>query len=273
MIEKQFAKMGARAVVEKHPQNRFDLDVKTDSKGEFFLIRVPGDRDIKLQATEVREDLRHLLLHVDDPYGDPRRRTKEVPKITHPDEHVKEKYLCGHDERHWFAANVGNRGVNGVTSAMEFLRPLEVDQELSKKKVRAKNKNKRRNKAYRRQGEWFFMARPDFDPTGQVIHKDEPIQRNPRSKPHIVEELIRTGGHVVYVTTRHPQGMSPEERNHLFLNNPEAKKWDWRTRVAEPKMYVRGKVRHPDHATITLHGWHEVEINEERTSSNLRFID
>jgi hypothetical protein len=33
-----------------------------------------------------------------------------------------------------------------------------------------------------------------------------------------------------------------------------------------PKVYVRGRVRHPDHATVTLDGWHEVFSNTEHLS-------
>ena len=31
-------------------------------------------------------------------------------------------------------------------------------------------------------------------------------------------------------------------------------------------VHVRGRIRHPDHATITLHGWHRVVLNTEGQS-------
>jgi hypothetical protein len=36
--------------------------------------------------------------------------------------------------------------------------------------------------------------------------------------------------------------------------------------LGNPKVYVRGRVRHPDHATVTLDGWHEVFSNTEYLS-------
>jgi hypothetical protein len=41
-------------------------------------------------------------------------------------------------------------------------------------------------------------------------------------------------------------------------------------------VYARGSVRHPDHATVTLHDWHQVMMNTENTTrqmANLAFID
>ena len=35
----------------------------------------------------------------------------------------KNKFLCGHDERHWFVAAVPGRSVATVRSAMEALKP------------------------------------------------------------------------------------------------------------------------------------------------------
>lgn len=43
-----------------------------------------------------------------------------------------------------------------------------------------------------------------------------------------------------------------------------------------PGVYVRGRIRHPDHATITLHGWHQVVMNTENESPamrNVAFLD
>jgi len=36
------------------------------------------------------------------------------------------KFLCGHDERHWFVAAVPGRGVSNVRTAMEALKPAAV---------------------------------------------------------------------------------------------------------------------------------------------------
>src|SRR5262249_12279448 len=52
--------------------------------------------------------------------------------------------------------------------------------------------------------------------------------------------------------------------------------WGWRTMRRNPGVYVRGRVRHADRATITLHGWHRVVMNTEGQSKamrNLAFLD
>lgn len=41
-------------------------------------------------------------------------------------------------------------------------------------------------------------------------------------------------------------------------------------------VYVRGKITHPDHATIRLDGWHRVEMNTEnrsRAMASVVFLD
>jgi hypothetical protein len=39
-----------------------------------------------------------------------------------------------------------------------------------------------------------------------------------------------------------------------------------------PGVYVRGRIRHPHHVTITLHGWHRVMMNTEGQSKALRNV-
>ena len=50
--------------------------------------------------------------------------------------------------------------------------------------------------------------------------------------------------------------------------NPNIDRVGLRTMVKNPTVYVRGHVRHDDHATIKLDGWHRVFINAEFTGSN-----
>ena len=47
-------------------------------------------------------------------------------------------------------------------------------------------------------------------------------------------------------------------------------------RRPNPVVYVRGKITHPDHATIRLDGWHRVEMNTEnrsRAMASVAFLD
>jgi len=124
----------------------------------------------------------------------------------------------------------------------------------------------RDNKLFRRQGEWFFFP-VDLQFDQSIIHRDEPIQRRPQSKPHICEELVRDGGEAVYVlgggvfTEGEYKGLRIEHRRRARAMRRNA------------RVYVRGYVRHSDHRTIKLTGWHLVQLNNERVSRNLAFLD
>jgi hypothetical protein len=46
--------------------------------------------------------------------------------------------------------------------------------------------------------------------------------------------------------------------------------------VRDPEVYAKGAVRHSDHATVHLAGWHRVLMNTEqraRAMRHVRFID
>ncbi len=74
----------------------------------------------------------------------------------------KSKFLCGHDERHWFVAGIPEPApVGTVRQAKEALKPAEVLSAQSRKGLRAKARNRRKNAVFVRQGEWFFL--PDGD--------------------------------------------------------------------------------------------------------------
>jgi hypothetical protein len=91
-----------------------------------------------------------------------------------------------------------------------------------------------------------------------------------------VEFCYRTGGEAVYVCSRRPNGVTAAEYKNIRSANPKAKGWGWRIMRRNPGVYVKGRVRHPDHATITLHVWHRVVMNTEGRSKamrNVAFLD
>lgn len=50
----------------------------------------------------------------------------------------------------------------------------------------------------------------------------------------------------------------------------------WRPMRRNAEVYIPGRIRHADHATITLHGWHRVLMNTEGQSKamrNVAFLD
>ena len=86
-----------------------------------------------------------------------------------------------------------------------------------------------------RQGEWFFVSTPEFRAVGNVIvHRKVPLRPSHPFRrggnEHIAEELARVRG----------------EQSRIDV-------------------YARGTVRHVEHATIKLDGWHRVLRNTEPT--------
>ena len=180
-IQKQFQKMGADFKV-TGPLAFQNGDYTFDVREGNFIIAIRGDKSqYDFNVIEADPNDRHILIDVALPGRD---------KSNKP---VKEKWLCGHDERDWFIAAVGNGTIRNIHDAKQSLKPEEVVK--AEASLRGKHKQKRRNKARTRQGEWFFIPSPELIiPENAVTHKDEPISRGAGSKPHIVEEIYRTGG-------------------------------------------------------------------------------
>ena len=85
---------------------------------------------------------------------------------------------------------------------------------------------------------------------------------------------IRKRGDVYWVDIRTPGGK--RIRRSCGTQDRKAAQWPWQAQRRNPRVYARGRVRHPDHATITLSDWHRVAMNTETetdTMRNLAFID
>jgi len=124
-----------------------------------------------------------------------------------------------------------------------------------------------------RQGEWFFVPQPVFRlERTEVIFKHEPIRRG-FGKSHYVEQVVRRGGERVYVNRSHPNGLTEQEYRTFVLQNPQAPQSDWRVMVRDAEVYARGYVRHPDHKTLVLQGWHRVYMSNEKRTEAVAFLD
>ena len=261
----KFARIGARLKVTDRPSNRrrvasgvISLDVQVDRQGEFFEVAKSPGSDPEVAVLDVERTERHLLLLV-------REGTE------------KQKFLCGHDERHWFVAAIPESApVGTVRQAKEALKPPEVRVAQDREGLRAKDRNRRKNAAYHRQGEWFFLPIAGFRVDTERVLRNEPISRGNGGKPHWVEFCYRTGGETVYVCRRHPRGVSVQEYQQILTANPQAQSWSWQTMRRNTSVYARGTVRHDDHKTIVLHGWHAVLMNTEvqaKAMQNVVFLD
>jgi hypothetical protein len=203
-LQKQFDAIGARVRVAVGGAS-FDIDVVNDRHGERFDLRLPQEGGVALHVDDVDRIARHLVLGA---------RGADW----------SQKFLCGHDERHWFVAALPTeQPVSSVREAFEALKPAAVVAEQRRQRVRRRRQRLRKTAAYVRQGEWFFVPRPEaVVDAKQVRHNDV---------------LVRDGG-----TPHHVE---------------------WLTRLDAGAILARGLVSHPDHETIRLPVWHQVFRNRE----------
>ena len=259
LLQKHFGRMGARISLSVVETNRFrrsaaaGIDIRHDGEGEYFDIRLPLNETISYEVVDIDVRLRHLLLLARDGNN-------------------KNKFLCGHDERHWFVCAVPDQGAANVRSAMAALQPAEVRVAINRKVKRAKDRLSRRNEAFVRQGEWFFIPVPNLAVKETLVHRNEPLSRGAGSKPHMCQYLYRSGGEVVWVCGKRPNGVARDQYELLLKSNPKAKNWDWRQMRRNAAVYVRGRVWHKDHKTIVLGGWHLVRMNTENQSPGARHV-
>ena len=207
-LRNKFAAMGARAQVDV-TEDRCEIGIVTDSDGERFDLRLPQDGSVEAKVLDLQAAERHLLLSIHD------RQFNET-----------QKFLCGHDEFHWFVAAVPDNSEPGkVEEAMEALKPRAVRDEQERRRVKRRHRTRRRTAAYIRQGEWYFVPEPDVVVPPKEVQHNGVLVRG-RGKPHQVQWLYRQKG-------------------------PEA------------KTYARGRVTHEDHSTVKLDEWHRVMVNTE----------
>lgn len=254
LLQKHFESMGARVKFRSNDSIRrlrtvrssdfFTIDIRQDKHGEYFDI-IQGKDVPKFELLQVKPKERHLLLYTKD----------------------GQRFLCGHDERHWFVAGISD-AVSTIRSAKQSLMPSEILEQV--KALPPGEVDNRRNAVFKRQGEWFFVPAKRTIPEAMIL-KNEPLQRTRNSKPHICQELYREGGELVYIVGN--KEFTEIKYKKQKEKNPAFDKGRLRTFVRNPDVYVRGSVRHEDHATINLDVWHRVFINAEFTSSAVSFLD
>ncbi len=205
LLQEAFTEIGSQLAEDKFG-SIFEIDVVAQDDGEAYQFQRPFDDTLTFDVMDVKPRMRHLVLDVTG---------WRLP--------IAGRYLCGHDERHWFVASLPfDHRTTTVRGAMEALKPDIVRREQKRKGVKHR-RYRRKTAAYVRQGEWFFLPRPMMHVGELAIHNGELVRNE--GKPHRVEWLYR-----------------PEGRDETF---------------------VRGDVSHPDHETIQLQVWHRVVQNNE----------
>ncbi|KKN79648.1 hypothetical protein LCGC14_0338520 [marine sediment metagenome] len=251
LLERKFVGMGSRvkfrSLVRRHRDDGavISVDVGRDRRGEFFDVRLLPDSRLDLLVMDVQAKDRHLLLMVKG-------------------EGLFHKYLCGHDERHWFVAAVPeSSGASSVSQAMDALRPEMVKEA----------------RGYIRQGEWFFIPAPGKEIEDILVLKKESLIRG-GGKPHVAEFLCREGGTLVYVNRLNPNGLTQEEYEEGLKNIKVARErgeivpggGPFTRMMRDMDVYVKGRISHSDHATVTLNVWHRVAMNTENQSNAMAFV-
>lgn len=259
-LKSKFGQIGAKLRVREAETARrwrrpsdYSIDVVNTRKGETFDLLV-GEDHLDVRVVDTAPEDRHLLLLVDSRTA-PNRR----------------KFLCGHDERHWFVAGV-ETSASTVREAKDSLKPKAVQNQEDSAGVKTKNRHRRRNKAFVRQGEWFFVPVPELQPDERLVLHNEPIRRG-SGKPHMVEYLYRRGGVSVRVCREYPNGLTEREYAALIRRDPDKATLPWQNMTREPEAFATGRVRHPDHKTVVLRGWHRILPNNEVRSTNVAFLD
>ncbi|HUA03771.1 MAG TPA: hypothetical protein VMB27_07715 [Solirubrobacteraceae bacterium] len=85
---------------------------------------------------------------------------------------------------------------------------------------------------YLRQGKWFFVPAPEVHPPLTLVLFDEPLPRE-CGTAHVMQFAYRRG-----VSWYGSAGGTQA--------------------VLDVGVFAKGAVRHPDHATLVLRGWHRV---------------
>jgi len=253
-ITSGFSKMGARVKV-KDSGERFAVrvDILRDRQGEYFSIRRRADVDVSV--TEVTPWNRHLLLRV-------QALGERGP--------VESTFLCGRDECHWFVAAIPeSAAARTVQEAKDALKPAEVWDSIREHRLPPERRDGRRTEAFVRQGEWFFLPRPELEVKPQDVLEREPIRRG-AGKPHVCRYLYRTGGQKVYVTEAYPNGLTRAELRRL--PREQVRRHTWVRMVRDAFVYVRGTIEHPDHNPIWLGCWHQVVMNTETQAQAMRQV-
>ena len=167
-LSKHFEAIGARVKFGPLKRQRwspewrfapYTIDIKRDRKGSFFDFGLT-EKAPEFEVLQVVPKERHLLLFTSE----------------------GERFLCGHDERHWFVAEI-MEAVSTVRAAKRALMPAGILDRAGS--INPSKLDNRRNVVFKRQGEWFFVP-SERDLGGHAILRNEPIMRNEEEQAALV---------------------------------------------------------------------------------------
>lgn len=202
LLERKFRDAGVRLRLAMG-LDWFAIAVGRGRGGEFVAL-APGDAEVEVVAVDRARAQLVLLVRTVDGVG---RRAKRW-------------FLCGRDEGSLFVAGVprpAGVALNSVAAAHEALKPEIL---------------RRRGREFVRQGDWFFLPRPDLPLDLGGARRRVRLGRW-RGNPHVVDHLLG------------------DERQFS----------PWFFRAGRGTVLARGFVRHRQHRPLHLRCWHEVLPN------------
>jgi hypothetical protein len=159
-LQQTFSEIGA-VLAHQTFGHGFQIGIVNHSQREAYQLQHPSNDELSVEVMDTNPHLQHLVLDVTG---------WRLP--------IAGRYLCGHDESHWFVAGLEfGRQTAKVRGAMESLKPEIVRREQRRKGV--KNlQHRRQTAAYIRQGEWFFLPRPKMPVADVLVELDGQLARH-----------------------------------------------------------------------------------------------
>ena len=231
-LERRFAAVGARLKIAAGPGEGSRGSTSGGiARGEYFDIGFAGE----------------------EPAVELAGRRRQPPTGTcsaRPRGGEKSKFLCGHDERHWFVAAVPEeaRGVTGVATAKEALQPARGPRALGRAQA-AEGSVSPPERRLRPPGRVVLRARHADRPAGRA--RVCATSRSRADARQAARDAVRVSARR---RDRLRQRRAPERDQRGAVRPPDdgaaAKGAVVRPWFATPSVYAKGAVRHPDHATI-----------------------
>jgi hypothetical protein len=247
-LHKALLKLGYLAEINEGRPRDEGYNINTRGRGKTERFQIDSAPNIDLVPLDTRPDEEAVLIMVKD--NDAAHGKQNIAKM-----------LLGHDERQLYVAAVP-RNVKTVAEAKDRLKPGLVIAAERAAGVKTSKKNKHRNEARIRQGDFFFVPTTD-EIDERMIKKNQPLRRG-GGNAHMLAEVVEVGGQAGY--ERFGQFISVRQYELL----PADKRLQYRQTRRNPTLYARGKVRHAEHKTIYLKGWHQVVPNTEAGARDIR---
>ncbi|HZE98999.1 MAG TPA: hypothetical protein VE981_18480 [Planctomycetota bacterium] len=249
LLSRPFASAGLRLELPARPLRVFSPEI---FQMDIFRFRGPemfrlwkGHESNAVRVTDTDQDRRQLVILVQEP-----SRAFDVPVFkagrTEPPDEFRGLELFRETPTQWIfrrrTPSTMRRFLCGMDESHLFIAQFEGGTTV--KDAHRKLKPEAVVEADRsapgrtlRQGEWFFVKLPAFEHRmiGEQIRKSPHFVERPGSlggngRPHTADEVLRRIG---------------------------------------PKVYARGKVRHPDHKTLVLDEWRQIHRNAEVRASQI----